>query len=132
MNRTAKYKREDGVMHKKSYAFAIRVVKMAKFLQHSMHEYVLSKQVLRSGTAICALLREGEFAQSSADFVNKQKIALKEANETDYWLNLLKDTEYLDEEAFNSMQHDCQELIALLVSSTKTLDAKLKTSNLLP
>ena len=80
-------------------------------------EFILSKQILRSGTSIGASIRESEFAQSNADFINKLSISLKEANETDYWLNLLKDSDY---NAFNSMEIDCGELIALLVSSIKT------------
>ena len=83
-------------------------------------EFILSKQILRSGTSIGASIRESEFAQSNADFINKLSISLKEANETDYWLNLLKDSDYIDSNAFNSMEIDCEELIALLVSSIKT------------
>ena len=118
------YRREESLLHKKSYAYAIRVVKMVRFLQDEKKERVLSKQVLRSGTAVGALVRESEFAQSAADFINKLKIALKEANETDYWLSLLHDTRYMDDDAFNSMEADCKELIALLVSSINTLNKK--------
>ena len=70
-------------------------------------EFILSKQILRSGTSIGASIRESEFAQSNADFINKLSISLKEANETDYWLNLLKDSDYIDSNAFNSMDIDC-------------------------
>ena len=115
-----------GFLKDKSYAFAIRIVKMVQFLQDDKHEHVLSKQVLRSGTAIGALVREAEFAQSDADYINKLSISLKEANETEYWLSLLSDTEYLDEEAFKSIDTDCKELVALLVTSIKTLKSKLK------
>jgi four helix bundle protein len=80
----------------------------------------LSKQILRSGTAIGDLIREAEFGQSKADFTNKMSIALKEANETDYWLNLLKDTGYLNEKMFQSISEDCVELIKMLVSTVKT------------
>ena len=111
-------------MHQKSYAFALRIVRMVKYLRESRNEFVLSKQVLRSGTSIGALVRESEFAQSGADFLNKLYVALKEANETEYWLNILKDTGYIEEESFNSMITDCGELAALLISSTKTLKAK--------
>ena len=86
---------------------------------------MLSKQILRSGTAIGALIRESEFAQSQADFANKLSVALKEANETDYWLNLLHDSHYLNEVSFISMENDCGELIALLVSSIRTVKNKL-------
>jgi four helix bundle protein len=108
------------ILKDKSYVFAIRVVKLSQFLQAEKKEYVLSKQVLRSGTAVGALIREAEFGQSKADFVHKMSISLKEANETEYWICLLKDTHYIDQNLFESMQSDCKELIAMLVSSIKT------------
>ena len=83
-------------------------------------EYVLSKQALRSGTAIGALIHEAEFGQSKADFSSKMNISLKEANETAYWLSLLKDTEFISENQYLSLQSDCRELIAMLVSTVKT------------
>lgn len=98
---------------------------MAKYLQMQRQEFVLCKQILRSGTAIGALVRESEFAQSNADFINKLSVALKEANETDYWLNLLKDSGYIEENSFRSMESDCGELIALLVSSIRTVKNKI-------
>ena len=118
------YKREEGATHQKSYAFAIRIVRMVKYLRESRNEFVLSKQVLRSGTAIGALVWEAEFAQSKADFINKLKVALKEANETIYWLSLLHDTDYIDEEAYKSIETDGRELVALLVSTINTLSNK--------
>jgi four helix bundle protein len=111
---------KESVLRDKSYAFAIRIVKLSQFLQNEKHEFVLSKQVLRSGTAVGAMVREAEFGQSKADFANKMGIALKEANETDYWLLLLKDTEYLDEKLHKSLEKDCKALIAMLVSTIKT------------
>ena len=104
----------------KSYQFAIRIVKLSQFLQQDKKEFVLSRQVLRSGTAIGALIREAEFAQSKADFANKMSISLKEANETEYWLSLLKDTDFIGENQFVSLQSDCREFIALLVATVKT------------
>lgn len=104
----------------KSYVFAIQIVKLSQYLQAEKKEYVLSKQILRSGTAIGALVRAAEFGQSKADFINKLSVALKEANETEYWLCLLKDTEYINLELFENLQSDCKELIAMLVSSIKT------------
>lgn len=104
----------------KSYAFAIRIVRLSRFLQSEKNEFILGKQVLRSGTAIGALIREAEFGQSKADFINKMSVALKEANETEYWLCILKDTNYIDEKLFKSMQSECKELIAMLVSTVKT------------
>ena len=110
----------DNPLKDKSYQFAIRIVKLSQFLQQDKKEFVLSKQVLRSGTAIGALIREAEFGQSRADFVNKMSISLKEANETEYWLCLLKDTDFISERQFESLQSTCKELIAMLVSTVKT------------
>lgn len=112
--------KQENVVKDKSYAFAVRIVKLTQWLCSEKKEYVLSKQVLRSGTSIGALIRESEHAQSKADFISKMSIALKEANETDYWLLLLKDTEYLDTKSYMSMQGDINELISLLVSIVKT------------
>ena len=118
-------RREESLLHVKSYAFALRVVKLTRFLREEKRESVLSKQILRSGTAVGALIRESEFAQSPSDFINKLSVALKEANETDYWLNLLADSGYLPENAYESMKQDRGELIAILVSSIKTVKYKL-------
>lgn len=115
---------EKSILREKSYQFAIRIVRLSQFLQTERKEFVLSKQVLRSGTAIGALLREAEFVQSKADFIHKLHISLKEANETEYWLYILKDTEYLEQILFESLLNDCKELIAMLVSSIKTLKTK--------
>ncbi|MBP5547193.1 MAG: four helix bundle protein [Bacteroidales bacterium] len=115
------YKREGSPLHVKSYAFAVRITKM--FLHFSGNDWKLMaiyKQVLRSGTSVSANVLESEFAQSPSDFVTKLHIALKEANETMNWLNLLHDTDYLSDKEFNSMASDCGEIIALLVSSIKT------------
>ena len=103
----------------KSYAFALRIVRASKYLTDSK-EFILSKQLLRSGTAVGALIREAEFAQSPADFISKMSIALKETNETFYWLSILKDTQYIEEPVYLSMTKDCSELIKMLVSSVKT------------
>ena len=108
----------------KSYVFAAQIVRLVRDLQSEKKEYVLSKQLLRSGTAIGALLREAEFGQSHADFINKLNVALKEANETEYWLSLLKDTDYLNIAEFENRIAECKELIAMLVSSIKTLKTK--------
>ena len=105
---------------KKSYLFGVRVVRMVKFIKCSPKEYGMINQVFRSGTAIGALVSEATYAQSTADFVNKLSIALKECNETLYWLNILKDTDFLNEQEFESINSDCQELLALLISSIKT------------
>jgi len=118
-------KRFDSVLNIKSYSFAIRIIKLSQYLQKDKSEYILSKQILRSGTAIGALIRESEFGQSKQDFIHKLSIALKEANETDYWLSLLYDTGYMDEKLHKSLYTDCNELISLLVSSIKTSKSKL-------
>lgn len=115
----------DNVIRTKSYAFAIRIVNAYKFLINSQKEFVLSKQMLRSGTAIGALVAEAHYAQSSADFLSKMSIALKEANETSYWLSLLKDTSYLEEQTYGSISADCNELVALLISIVKSVKSSL-------
>lgn len=108
------------VVKDKSFAFALRIVKLSKYLQAEKKDYVLSKQVLRSGTAIGALIREAEHAQSKADFINKMSIALKEANETDYWIELLYQSNEIDDPSYHSIRPEIQELIKLLVSIVKT------------
>lgn len=113
------------ILRDKSYAFAISVVELSRVLQNDKNEFVLSKQILRSGTSIGALVREAEFAQSKADFIHKMSIALKEANETDYWLCLLKDTNYLKLSKFENLNSVCKELIAMLVSTVKTSKKEL-------
>jgi len=111
---------KENLLKIKSYAFAIRIVKLSQFLQTEKKEFVMSKQVLRSGTAIGALNREAEFGQSKADFISKMSISLKEANETEFWLSLLKDTGYIEQNLFDSLCSDCKELIAMLVATVKT------------
>ena len=115
-----KFMKKENVIKEKSYVFALRMVKAYKFLTAEQKEFVLSKQMLRSGTAVGALIREAEFAQSSADFIHKLSIALKEANETEYWILLLKDSEYISETSFQSIHTDCVELIKLLTSIINT------------
>ena len=103
----------------KSFAFALRVVKLAKLLQVEKKEFVLSRQVLRSGTAVGALVREAEHAESKADFIHKISIALKEANETLYWLELLHQSEYVDKQIYQSMSSDGEEIVKLLTAIVK-------------
>ena len=116
--------KKDNIIINKTYDFALRIIKLNKFLRTSKKEFVLSKQVLRSGTAIGALVKEAEHAQSKADFINKMNIALKEANETEYWLMLLKDSEYIDLSSFESIHVDITEILKLLVSIVKTSKEK--------
>lgn len=110
---------KNNIAKEKSFAFAIRIVGLYKFLSEEKREYVLSKQVLRSGTAIGALVREAEQAESKKDFIHKMSIALKEANETEYWLELLYKTDYLKEAEFISIHNDVVELLKLLTSIIK-------------
>ncbi|MBG6110623.1 four helix bundle protein [Flavobacterium sp. CG_9.10] len=117
--------KNDNVLHLKSKKFAIRIINTFKYLQSTKKEFVLSKQILRSGTAIGALIKESEFAQSKKDFLNKLYIALKEANETQYWLELLFETEYITKIEFDSLSNDCVELLKLLISITKKLKENL-------
>jgi len=108
----------------KSFDFAVRIVNLNKYLVSDKKEFTLSKQVLRSGTAIGALTREAQHAESNADFIHKLSIALKEANETDYWLLLLHRTEYIEENIYSSLNNNIQELLKLLVSIIKSSKIK--------
>ena len=110
----------ENILKEKSFLFALRVVKLAQYLNSDKKEYVLSKQVLRSGTSIGALICEAEYAQSKPDFIHKLSIGLKEANETYYWLRLLREGGYISETMFNSIKPQTNELIKLLTSSIKT------------
>jgi len=110
----------ESVLREKSYNFALRVVKLVQYLRRDKREFLLSKQILRSGTAVGALVCEAEFAKSNPDFVNKLSIGLKEANETCYWLKLLYGGHYISQHEFNSIQPEAKELIKLLVTSIKT------------
>ena len=103
----------------KSFEFAVRTVNLYKFLRYEKNEHVLSKQVLRSGTSIGANVAEAQKAQSRPDFNAKLNIALKEANETYYWLRLLHRTEYITDDAFKSMEKDINEIISILVTICK-------------
>jgi four helix bundle protein len=104
----------------KSFAFAVRIVKLYQFLKNEHNEFVLSKQILRCGTSVGAMVRESEHSESTADFVHKMAIAQKEINETIYWLELLKETNFLSLEQFESINADAVELIKLLTSIIKT------------
>ena len=112
------------ILRDKSYDFALKIVKLSQVLVSEKKEFVLSKQLLRSGTAIGALIREAEFAQSKADFIHKMSISLKEGNETLYWLELLKDSALIAEVEFDSLHSNCRELVAMLLSSIKTSKRK--------
>ncbi len=116
---------KNNIIAKKTIEFSIRLIKLYKILIDENKEYILSKQLLRSGTAIGALIREAEHAQSKPDFLNKMNIALKEANETDYWILLLLKGDFITDKEYKSIQKDCEELIKLLVKIVKTTKESL-------
>lgn len=111
---------KENAVKNKSFAFALRIIKMFQYLQTDKKEFVLSKQLLRSGTSIGALVREAEQAESNADFIHKLSIALKEANESDYWIELLFQSGYLEETFYQSIISDLKEILKLLTSIIKT------------
>ena len=119
----------DSVTLDKSKNFAIRIVRLYQYLCTEKKEFVLSKQLLRSGTSIGANLAEEIYGISDKDFLSKMYISLKECAETKYWLELLFKTDYLTEQQYQSINEDCTELIKLLTSSAKTMSIKLKTNN---
>lgn len=115
---------KSSALREKSFAFAIRIVRLSQHLQTGKKEFVIAKQVLRSGTAVGALVHEADFGQSKPDFVHKLSIALKEAHETRYWLALLSETDFITKKMFQSLDDDCKELVAMLVSSIKTAKSR--------
>ena len=116
------------VVQDKSYAFALRIVKLYRWLCEEKREYVLSKQLLRSGTSIGANVEEAIGGMSEKDFSSKMVIAYKESRETHYWLRLLHDSGFIEQAAFKSIIEDCDELLKLLGSITKTMKAKIRNS----
>lgn len=119
----------DNLIVDKSMAFAVRIVNLYKYIVNEKKEYVLSKQILRSGTSIGANVKEAVRGQSRADFSAKMNIALKEASETEYWLELLCKTEYITNKQFESINSDCVELIKILTSIVKTSRKEEKVCN---
>ena len=107
-------------IEEKSFEFAVRIVNLTKYIRHSKNEYVLTRQLLRCGTSIGANVSEAQRAQSKADFHAKMSIALKEANETNYWLRLLYRTENLTEAEFESMRKESEEILRILVAICRT------------
>ena len=114
----------DGLLLGKSKCFALKTIKLYKHIREQKKEFVLSTQFLKSGTSIGANIKEGAFAQSKADFISKLFIAQKECAETEYWLELLNESGYISDLEFKGIYDDCQELMRLLVASTKTLQGK--------
>lgn len=118
---------KENLIKTKSFSFALRTVKLYQFLSERRREYVVSRQVLRSGTAIGALIRESEHAESAADFVHKLSIALKEANETDYWIDILYYSDYFGKSAYTSIKQDVTELLKMLTAIIKTTKLNRKS-----
>ena len=115
---------ENNVIHTKSLDFAVRIVRLGRHLQDECHEYIICKQIIRSGTSIGANVRESHNAQSSADFISKLTIALKEADETQFWLEVLKRSDIIGNKMYESLNTDVNELIAILTSIIKTTKTK--------
>ena len=115
---------KENIVKVKSFDFALRIVKLYQYLIAEKKEYVLSKQLLRSGTAIGAMIRESEHAESKPDFIHKLSVALKEANETEYWIELIFKSEFIEEKSFRSIQNDVEELLKLLTAIIKTSKSK--------
>ena len=119
--------KEKASIHELSYDFACRITRLYQYLTEDAEykEYVQSKQLYRSGTSVGANIRESKHAQSDADFLSKMSIAYKEADESDYWLNLLHDNGYLDDKQFNSLIKDMVRILKILTSIVKTMRSKL-------
>jgi len=111
---------KENILKIKSFRFAVRIVNLYKHLCENKKEFVLSKQILRSGTSVGANIREAEHSESKADFVHKMAVSQKEINETIYWLELLQETEYISKQEFESITADAVEIIKLITSSIKT------------
>ena len=116
---------KDNILKTKGFAFAVRIVRIYQFLGDTKKEFVLSKQLLRSGTSVGAMVREAEHAETKPDFIHKMAIAQKEINETLYWLELLSETNFLTKEQFESLNSDAVELIRLITSIIKSTKANL-------
>lgn len=115
--------RTHSIAQEKSYAFVVRIVRLYQHLSTEKREFILSKQVLRSGTSIGANVEEALGGLSKRDFAAKMSIAYKEARETSYWLRLLRDTDYLDDRSFHSIHEDCQEMLRILYTIVTTSKA---------
>lgn len=120
---------KENVVKNKSFAFAVRVVKLYQYLCEHKKEFVLSKQLLRSGTSVGAMVREAEHAETKNDFKHKMGIAQKEINETIYWLELLKETDYLTSEQFENIHSDAIEIIKLVTAILKSTKANINKGN---
>lgn len=117
---------KENILKDKSFFFAIRIVNLYKYLKKEHEEYILSQQLIRSGTSIGAIIREAEHAESTKDFIHKLSIGLKEANESKYWLDLLVATDFITKKMYASLNKDCEELLKMLIASVKTTKQRLK------
>jgi four helix bundle protein len=119
---------KESILKIKSFDFAVRIIKLYKYLQKTYSEYELSQQILRAGTSVGAIIREVEHAESRKDFLHKLNIGLKEINECVYWLDLLFVTNYVSKKMYDSMKKDSEELLKMLIASIKTIKAGNKIS----
>jgi four helix bundle protein len=117
---------KQNILKEKSFLFAVRIINLYKYLKKKQGEHIISQQLIRSGTAIGALVREAEFAESTKDFIHKFSIGLKEANESLYWLDLLLATDFLTKKMHDSLRFDCEELLKILIATIKTNKQKIK------
>ena len=117
---------KENILKVKSFEFAVRIVNLYKFLKKEHGEYVLSQQLIRSGTSIGATVREAEHAESVKNFIQKLSIGLKEANESKYWLDLLVATDFITTKMYDSLNKDCEELLKMLIASVKTSKLRIK------
>ena len=111
---------KENIIKEKTFAFGIRIVKLCKYLEETKREFVLTSQLKRSGTAPGAMVREAEHAESKKDFIHKMAISLKEANESTYWIQMLKAGEYISQKEFDSINADCEEIIKILAAIVKS------------
>lgn len=116
---------KESPLREKSYQFALRIVKLCRYLKDECKEFVLSTQILQSGTAICSKIEHSSQAESSADFIHFRSAALQKAVDTHFWLRLLRDSEYITDKQAESMLNDCEELQKMLTSSVKTAKNKI-------
>ena len=115
---------KDSILKVKSFEFAVRIINLYKYLKKKHGEFIISQQIIRAGTAIGALIREAEFAESRKDFMHKLTVGLKEANESVFWLELLYVTGFITRKMYESINADATELLRMLISSIKTIKSK--------
>ncbi len=120
---------KENVIAEKSFRFAVRIVKLGQFLTNEKKEFILSRQIIKSGTSIGANIEEADGGQSKADFIAKCQISYKEAKETKYWIRLLEETGYINPPLSNSLLNDCQEIIRIIQSILKTTKENLRNEN---